>query len=207
MTIQVIGAGLGRTGTHSQKLALEHLLGGTCHHMFEVDKRREQIPVWAAAARGEMPNWHEFLQDFSAIVDWPGCSFWPELMEAYPDALVLLSIRDYEKWYESASQTIFYEPDESKPDEDGFNEMWLEITGRRFSTDFRNKEAMIAAATAHNDRVMAEVPAERLLVWQISEGWEPICERLGLPVPDIPFPRSNTRQEFLDKYDPERDSS
>lgn len=204
MTIQVIGAGLGRTGTNSQKLALEHLLGGTCHHMFEVDQRRNQIPIWTAAARGQMPDWHTFLQDFTAIVDWPGCAFWPELMEAYPEALVLLSVRDYEKWYESASQTIFTEPDSDEPDEDGFNEMWFEITGRRFSSAFQDKQAMIAAAKTHNEQVMGQVPAERLLVWQISEGWGPICERLGLLVPEIPFPHTNSRQQFWDKFDPDR---
>ncbi len=204
MTIQVIGAGLGRTGTNSQKLALQHLLGGTCHHMFEVGQHRDQIPIWTAAARGDMPDWHKFLQDFSAIVDWPGCSFWPELMHAYPDALVLLSVRDYDQWFESASQTIFEPMEVSDPADAAFEEMWLEITGRRFSTDFQNKRAMITAAKAHNERVIAEVPAERLLVWQVTEGWGPICERLNLPVPSIPFPRSNSRQEFWDKYDPGR---
>ena len=207
MTIKVIGAGLGRTGTNSQKLALEYLLGGTCHHMFEVDQRRYEIPTWTAAARGQMPNWHQFLKNYTAIVDWPGCAFWPELMQAYPEALVLLSTRDYERWWESASQTIFEPFDATEPEDARFEEMWQAVTTRHFTNDLQNKEAVIAAAKRHNEQVIAEVPAERLLVWQVNQGWEPLCKRLELPVPDIPFPHANSRQEFWDKYDPDRASN
>ena len=93
MTFRVVGAGLGRTGTHSLKLALEQLLGGPCYHMSETFGRPADIPVWHAAANGQMPDWPTFLADYTATVDWPACAFWRPLADEYPDAIVLLSTR------------------------------------------------------------------------------------------------------------------
>ena len=107
MTIQVVGAGLGRTGTNSLKLALEHLLGGPCYHMVEVFGRPGDAEVWADAYEGRPPDWHEFLRDFRAVVDWPAVSFWADLATAFPDAVILLSVRDADAWWTSASNTIF----------------------------------------------------------------------------------------------------
>src|SRR5687768_4747018 len=107
MGLKVVGAGLGRTGTHSLKEALERLLGGPCYHMIEVFGRPDDIPTWHAAANGEMPPWNEFLAEFHAAVDWPAAAFWPELSEANPEAIILLSTRDTEGWWRSADQTIF----------------------------------------------------------------------------------------------------
>ncbi len=199
MALRVVGAGLGRTGTTSLKLALEQLLGGKCHHMFEVDENREQIPVWTAAANGTMPDWKRFLSGYVALVDWPGASFWPELTEAFPDALVLLSVREPESWYKSASETIFKDdPEEGS----SFDEMWRTIIRTRFCDDLANKDKVIAAMHAHNAAVEAAIPEERLLRWQAGDGWEPICTALGVPVPDTPFPHTNTKKQFLAKNDP-----
>jgi hypothetical protein len=107
MTLRVVGAGLGRTGTHSQKLALERLLGAPCYHMIETFGRPDDIPVWHRAVDGELPDWSEFLSDYAAAVDWPVCAFWRELSDEFPDALVLLSTRDPDSWWASASNTIF----------------------------------------------------------------------------------------------------
>jgi len=195
MALRVVGAGLGRTGTASLKKALEHLLGGSCHHMFEVSDHREQVPVWADAAEGRMPDWHDFLKDYVALVDWPGASFWPELSAAYPDALVLLSVREGENWYNSAIETIFKDdPEES----DDFDRMWRAIVRNRFCDDFHNKDRMIAAMEAHNDAVRTVIPSERLLEYRAGDGWEPLCHALNLPVPDIPYPHTNTKKEFLE---------
>ena len=196
MTLQVVGAGLGRTGTASLKLAFEQLLGGKCHHMFEVGENRDQIPVWTAAANGTMPNWDQFLKDYVALVDWPGASFWPELTEAYPDALVLLSVREPESWYKSASETIFTD---AADDGSSFDEMWRTICRNRFCDDLANKDKVIAAMEAHNAAVEAAIPQERLLRWQAGDGWEPICAALGVPVPKEPFPHTNTTKQFLAK--------
>lgn len=200
MTLRVVGAGVGRTGTNSQKLALEHLLGGTCHHMFEV-KTPEHMAGWEAAAKGTMPDWHTFLADYTALVDWPGASFWPELSEAFPDALVLLSVREGESWYNSAIETIFKEEDDDDETSEAFESMWEAIRAHRFPVDVHDKAATIAAMEAHNAAVIAAIPPERLLVWPTRSGWEPICEALDLPVPDIPFPHKNTKKEFLAKKD------
>src|SRR5258706_12215987 len=107
MTLQVVGAGVGRTGTHSLKLALEQLLGGRCHHMMEMFGNESQIAGWTEAIEGRPVDWNALLSEFTALVDWPGASFWPELHAANPDALVLLSVRDPEGWYKSASNTSF----------------------------------------------------------------------------------------------------
>jgi len=194
MTLRVVGAGLGRTGTKSLKTALEHLLGGTCHHMAEVIANPAEIPQWHAAARGEAIDWHALMDPYVAQVDWPGASFWPELSAAFPDALVLLSVREGESWYGSASETIFLDQDDDPP---GFMPMWHAIRESRFPVETTDKAATIAAMEAHNAAVIADIPPERLLIWPTGAGWEPICTALGLPVPDIPFPHTNTKKEFL----------
>src|SRR5688572_21860928 len=107
MSLQVVGAGLGRTGTHSLKLALEHLLGGRCHHMIEVIQNPEQVPYWQSAAEGNMPDWNEVFKGYVASVDWPSSAFYKEISDAFPDAKVLLSTRDAESWWNSANETIF----------------------------------------------------------------------------------------------------
>src|SRR5579862_9203465 len=107
MELAVVGAGVGRTGTHSLKLALEQLLGAPCHHMTEVLAHPDQVPAWIEAIDGGRVNWSALLASYTSLVDWPGASFWPELVAANPGALVLLSVRDPESWYRSASNTIF----------------------------------------------------------------------------------------------------
>src|SRR6266851_944861 len=108
MGLQVVGAGLGRTGTMSLKLALEQLLDGRCYHMFETFSRPDDGPVWVAASQGEMPDWNTFLTEYDAVVDWPACDFWQEMSDANPDALVLLSVRESaDAWWKSADATIF----------------------------------------------------------------------------------------------------
>lgn len=192
MTPQVVGAGVGRTGTLSLKLALERLLGGTCHHMVEVFDRPEQVAGFTAAIDGETVDWPALLQDFSAIVDFPGSLFWAELAAAFPDAKVLLSTRDAEGWYRSASHTIFVADESPSP--------WMQAMERGFSDFFGadpgDQAAMIAAFERHNAAVRAAVPPDRLIDWTPGDGWGPICEGLGLPVPDEPFPRTNTTAEF-----------
>ncbi len=106
MTIQVVGAGLYRTGTKSLKAALEVLLGRPSYHMAEVFIHPEHVATWHNAALGNMPNWHEFLKNYDATLDAPAAYFWPEISSAFPNALVLLSVRSEESWWQSASQTV-----------------------------------------------------------------------------------------------------
>lgn len=196
MGLQVVGAGVGRTGTHSLKLALEQLLGGRCHHMLEVMEHQEQIPGWIDAIEGRPVDWSALLADYRCLVDWPGASFWPEVLAANPDALVLLSVRDPERWYRSASNTIFGAFDQVPP----VLVPWMTAVRRlmhdRFSDRFDDATAMIDAYERHNAAVRRQVPPGQLLEWTPDDGWEPICERLSLPVPADPFPATNTTDEF-----------
>ena len=199
MTIHVVGAGLGRTGTHSLKVALEQLLGGTCHHMVEVFQHPEQAPVWQAAAEGTMPDWHEFLAGYTATVDWPAAAFWPELSAAFPDAVVLLSVRDPDAWYTSARNTILL-PLTGAAEKPSGDDAWADMIGammrNRFTDRLDDAEAAKAAFVTNNERARAEVDPDRLVVWEASDGWGPICAALDLPVPDEPFPLTNTTAEF-----------
>jgi hypothetical protein len=193
MTIKVVGAGLGRTGTHSLKLALEQLLGGRCYHMIEVFGLPEHEPLWTAAARGNPPDWAEMLADFTAIVDWPGGSFWPELSAAFPDAPVLLSTRSPESWWESAHNTIFQALSQVP---EGIPEMIEAIFSARFTMELDNPQACMDAFERHNAEVRASVPAGRLFEWSPGDGWGPLCEMLGVSEPSEPFPHVNTTEEF-----------
>jgi hypothetical protein len=196
MALQIVGAGVGRTGTHSLKVALEQLLGGTCHHMLEIFGRPDQVEGFTAAIDGKPTDWSALLSDFTAMVDFPGSLFWREIAAANPDAPILLSTRDAHDWYRSASNTIFLSFDKVPPE----LAPWMEAVRRglrdRFSDQFDDEDAMIAAYDRHNAEVRAEVPADRLIDWTPSDGWDPICAALGLPVPADPFPLTNTTSEF-----------
>ena len=197
MGLQVVGAGHGRTGTYSQKLALETLLGAPCYHMREVFTRDADVGVWHRAAGGAMPDWKEFFEGYSAAVDWPVALFWEEIAAAFPEALVLLSVRDPEEWWTSASSTIFnFEKQTLDP---GFQKMVSAITDARFTPDYLDRDLSIAAYNAHNQRVRDTIPKDRLVEYSVEQGWEPLCEALKLSVPDLPFPVSNTSKEWADR--------
>ena len=201
MTLKVIGAGVGRTGTHSLKVALEQLLGGSCHHMIEVFAHAdEEVPIWTAAIQGEPVDWQGLFGPYTAQVDWPGASFWPELSEAFPEALVLLSVRDPEEWYESATNTIFGGMRGGAHGGDAWMAAMLRLLDERFSSDLGDRAAMIDAFERHNDLVRSTIPRVRLLEWNPGDGWDPICKRLGLAVPDEPFPVTNTTAEFRARF-------
>jgi hypothetical protein len=196
--LQVVGAGVGRTGTHSLKLALERLLGGRCHHMVEMFGDTEAIAGWTAAIEGQPTDWRALLDPYVALVDWPGASFWPELTATYPDALVLLSVRPAEEWYRSASNTIFLAFDHMPPEVAPWMEAVRKLMHDRFDDRHDDPVAMMEAFERHNDAVRAAIEPERLLEWSPGDGWEPLCDRLGLPVPAEPFPVTNTTSEFRD---------
>ena len=194
--LKVVGAGVGRTGTHSLKIALEQLLGGTCHHMVEVFAHPDEVPVWTDAIDGKSIDWPALMQGYRAQVDWPGGSFWPELSAANPDALVLLSTRDPELWFTSCTNTIFGGLRMMADGGDQWMAAMLRLFKDRFSDQLDDRDAMVAAYEKHNDAVRAAIPKERLLEWTPTDGWEPICERLGVAVPSEPFPVTNTTKEF-----------
>jgi len=200
MPLQVVGAGLGRTGTHSLKLALEQLLGTRCYHMIEVFGRPDDIRVWQRAIDGEPPDWRAFFADFGAAVDWPVAGCWAEISAAFPDALVLLSTRDTDEWWASASHTIFDVARRGEPPDDPVMVELVAMIGdmfdRRFTPGWRDEATAKAAYEEHNRTVRAAVPGDRLLEWHPGDGWAPICAALEVPVPSEPFPHVNTTSEF-----------
>ena len=211
MTLRVVGAGLGRTGTNSLKLALEQLLGAPCYHMFEIlFGHAEHLPVWRRAVRGELPDWDRFLAGYAATVDWPAMTFWPELAAANPDALVLLSLRESpEAWWRSADRTILEAarltpPPGGDPVAAGVHDLFIECMEARFTDRWRHPDEVMAAYQRHNDAVRRAVPSDRLIEWRTGDGWGPLCQGLGVAVPDEPFPHVNTTDEFrlMARFDP-----
>ena len=197
MGLKVVGAGLGRTGTHSLKVALEQLLGGTCYHMVEVFPRPEHVPLWHAAILGEQPDWEEMLQGFTATVDWPAAAVWADLHRAFPDSVVLLSLRDDPAaWWRSFSQTILevMQRGPAQPD-DQWYAMSVDML-RRFTPDYADEGAAIAAYEAHNQAVRESVEPGRLIEWRPKDGWGPLCRGLGISEPEEPFPHVNTTDDF-----------
>lgn len=199
MTLRVVGAGLGRTGTLSLKLALERLLGAPCYHMTEVFAHPEHVALWHAAARGEPVDWQALFEGYASAVDWPVGSFWPEVSQAFPDALIVLSTRSAESWWQSASQTIF--PFSARAAGTPWHAMWMELAKNRFTTRLDDRAAAIAAYERHNADVCARAPRARLLEWTAKDGWGPLCRALGVPVPDEPFPHANSTEEFLGRFE------
>ncbi|MEE2984191.1 MAG: sulfotransferase [Pseudomonadota bacterium] len=193
MTLRIIGAGIGRTGTTSLKVALEKLLGAPCYHMHEVISRPQDVPLWHAAAEGRMPDWHALFDGYAAAVDWPASSFWPEIHAAFPDAKIILSERDSEAWWRSMSNTIV--PATLSADND-WRRMIDALFKSRFISAIEDKNACIAAYEANNVRVRATAPASHLVTWRAEQGWGPICAALDLLVPDEPFPHVNTTSDF-----------
>lgn len=195
MTLRLVGAGVGRTGTESLKLALERLLGGRCYHMLEVLAHPESVGYWASAGRGQMPDWDEVFDGYVAAVDWPVAAYWPELSEAYPDAPVLLSTRaSAEEWYRSASQTIFAIDPSKMPG--SADPAFVQGMFSRFTFELDNPQAAMEAYESHNRKVRESVEPGRLIEWQPGDGWAPLCKALGVAEPDEPFPHVNTTEMF-----------
>jgi hypothetical protein len=196
VALKVVGAGVGRTGTHSLKLALEQLLGGPCYHMMEVFGRPDDIPRWQAAVDGHPGPWDDIMGSYVAAVDWPASAFWEPLSAANPDAVILLSTRSSaDAWYESAHNTIFEGIERMELGNPEWVRMVEGMLGQ-FTPDITDAVATKAAYERHNAHVRATAPADRLLDWKPGDGWEPICAALKLPVPDTPFPHVNTTDEF-----------
>ncbi|WP_226574540.1 sulfotransferase family protein [Acuticoccus sediminis] len=201
MPLHVIGVGLGRTGTYSLRIALETLGFGPCFHMEEVARNLPvQLPLWNDVMDGK-PDWPTIYAGYESAVDWPTACFYRELNAAYPDARFILGVRDPRSWAESFGETIHKITFDADAPPERFRE-WLAMVRRVILRSGipadADKDALAAAFVAHNDAVKAAIPADRLLVYAVKDGWEPLCAFLGLPVPKEPFPRTNNREEFWD---------
>lgn len=199
MALQIIGAGLGRTGTLTLKTALEQLGFAPCHHMVEVFANPAQVPFWLRAAKREAVDWEEVFRDYRASVDWPSAHFYAALAARYPDAKVILTRRDPHRWFESMSDTILKamraRGDGPAPDDHPMRFADIIIAERTFGRDF-SEANVIAAFERHNAEVQRIIPSDRLLVFEAAQGWDPLCDLLGVAAPDVPFPRTKSREEF-----------
>ena len=198
-TLQVIGAGFGRTGTASMRDALVRLGFGPCDHMRENFEHPERFALWAEALRckdaGEPTDWRPLLDGFRAVMNWPGAYFWRELTATHPQAKVILTIRDPERWYGSIQATIFSLPEEQ------LSAVAREIDRKRtFNDRLTDRAHCQAVFTRHNQAVCETIPPDRLLVFDVKEGWGPLCAFLDVPLPeDDPFPRVNEAATFQDE--------
>ncbi|HEU4616409.1 MAG TPA: sulfotransferase [Gammaproteobacteria bacterium] len=195
MPLELIGAGLGRTGTLSLKLALEQLGFGPCYHMVEVFSRPTRTRDWIQAADGEL-EWETVFEGYVATVDYPGCVFWRELSERYPKAKVLLTVRDPDSWFESTQSTIFSPRNVERLAHSPLREFFDKTVKRDYGDRLHDRAFMTEEFARHNAEVQRSIASERLLVYEVSQGWEPLCAFLGVPVPNAAFPKANTREDF-----------
>ncbi len=199
--MQIIGAGVGRTGTHSLKLALNQLGLGPCHHMEEVlSNMPSQVPLWSRAVDGS-PDWEAIFGGYESAVDWPTAGFFRELLQAYPSAKFVLTHRSPETWADSFSETIYKvlaEKDRMPPEIREWLQMCEAVIAKSGFPPGLSRDELIDAFVLHNEAVKATVPANQLLVFEVKDGWAPLCAFLGVSTPDEPFPRTNNRTEFWD---------
>lgn len=200
--LKILGAGLGRTGTTTLKTALDMLSYGPCYHMSEVFGNPEHIAIWDAALDGDPVDWDSLFAGYPAAVDYPAAHFWQQLADYYPDAKIILTARDPDEWYRSASKTIFAM---LKTDAEGMPEQIAMqnrmarkmVFGQFLQGGIEDPEHAKKSFVAHNELVRQTLPAERLLDYDVSQGWRPLCEFLGCDIPDEQFPHLNTTTEFV----------
>lgn len=202
-TLRIIGAGFGRTGTLSLRQALERLGYAPCDHMQENFAHPERFALWGGAYRqklaGAAIDWRPLLNGYQAILDWPGVYFWRELCTAHPEARVILTVRDADRWVDSMQSTILalHQTLASTDDPVMSGAIFIDDT---FSQRFDDRDHLKAVYIRHNQEVQNTVPADRLLVFDVGDGWEPLCAFLDLPVPLEPFPRINSAAEFREEH-------
>lgn len=204
MGLQVIGSGFGRTGTMSMKVALEQLGYLKTHHMEYVLKNADQRAYWHDVATGGTPDWVKIFDGYQASVDFPSASYYKELLAAFPDAKVVHTVRDADRWYKSASETIYamgqaspawaqkFIPFVRKNKEMVNGAVWNRVFHGRFEDEACAKQVF----RDYTEQVKADIPADKLLIFEVKDGWEPLCTFLGKEVPDTDFPHVNDSASF-----------
>lgn len=199
MSIDIIGLGVGRTGTYSLRMAINRLSYGPCHHMEEVLKQMDvQVPLWSETLKGNM-NWSAIYDGYKSAVDWPTAAFYRALIKEYPSAKFILTERSPESWADSFGSTIYKllaGRAQAPAKMHDWLEMVTEVVTRTGFPQGLDRDGLMKGFKAHNQAVKETIPEEQLLVYQVKEGWEPLCKFLDEPVPDEPFPRTNNREEF-----------
>jgi hypothetical protein len=208
MSLKIIGSGFGRTGTMSLKAALEILGFGPCYHMEEVIKRPSHIKLWQQIGHNQPVPWPRIFSRFQATVDFPASIFYRELLDLYPEAKVIHTVRDAQRWYESTTATIYpaanYFPawvPRFVPPLHRFVDMQERLIWQRvFNGRFPNRAYAIQRFHDYTEEVKQHVPPEKLLIFQVKDGWEPLCAFLDVPVPDRPFPHVNDRETMRRRF-------
>ena len=200
--MQLVGAAFGRTGTKSLKAALEMLGLDPCHHMYEVRVGPGQLAHWQRAARGEAMDWAEVFKDYQACVDWPSARYWREIAATFPEAKVLLTVRDPDSWFDSVQRTILplmrnHENLDTEIRRQRMAMAYDVIVRQTFDERMDDREHATRIYRDYMDDVKRSVDPGRLIVYEIGSGWEPLCAGLGMPVPDKPFPKTNTSEQFV----------
>jgi hypothetical protein len=202
MSLSIIGSGFGRTGTKSLKDALEQLGFGPCHHMHEILEHPEQVAHWQALARGEAPDWDVVFSGYLSQVDWPGAHYWRELAHAFPDAKVVHTVRPEDRWWASFSRSIaklshVYPDLDLPPHAKDILDAWTVFAGKpTFGDGIEDRDTALAAFRLRTEQVRAAIAADRLLVFAVAQGLQPLCDFLGVAVPDRPFPHHNLGADF-----------
>ena len=206
--MKVFGAGFGRTGTMSLKIALEKLGTGPCYHMREVITHPSHIKLWYDISLGEDPNWNRLFSGFNSAVDFPVCLFYEQLINKFPDAKFILTLRDFDTWYISTANTIYKVPSILPDWFKGVvypirifiamqvNLIWVGL----FKNNFSDRESTKLIYYEHIESVKKIIPTDKLLIYNVKEGWGPLCEFLDVEVPGIPFPKVNDTAEMLRKF-------
>lgn len=198
MSLKVIGAGMGRTGTMSLKLALERIGFGPCYHGSDLVSKPADWPHWQDAIDGQLGHFEEIFRDYASVTDAPGWFFFRQLSDIYPDAKVILTVRDPDGWFESTQETVLSDrigamlTKAPKPLFSIVHTMFLRRAGPRM----HDRDYMIDWFERHNEDVCRAIKPERLLIYEAAQGWAPLCRFLGVPVPEEPFPRSNERKHL-----------
>lgn len=201
MALEVIGAGPGRTATFSLKFALEHIGFGPCYHMSEVFRSaRRNVQLWQDAG-DDNPDWDAIFEGYRSTTDFPASTYWRELSEHFPDAKVVLTVRDPDSWFDSVSETIMSPRMLSSLTGSAVESMFKSTYLRPYGNKVTDRAFMTDWYASYNQQIIDTLPAERLLVFHPKEGWEPLCNFLGADVPDVPFPRVNSRDELGGKSD------
>jgi hypothetical protein len=206
MPLKVVGSGLGRTGTKSTQTALNMLGFGPCHHMVEVFRNPASMQQWIDASEGR-PDWDAIFKDYSSMVDYPGAAYWRELAAFYPDAKVLHTVRDPDKWFDSTQSTIFTPDSNTRSNGDDTQSRFFRSFTGPMRDHLDDRAFMTAHFRAHTEAVKAAIPADRLLIYEVGEGWDRLCKFLGVPVPEEPYPSENSRAEFMARQQAAREAA
>ncbi|WP_341720570.1 sulfotransferase [Micromonospora sp. FIMYZ51] len=212
--MEVIGVGFGRTGTASLKQALDILGYGPTYHTREILKDPGRLAGWRRAVDGEPVDWNAIFDGYRSTVDWPAAAFWRELVDRYPEAKIILTVRDPVQWHRSCMRTIFMAYRQGRVSRTmvalmqiplrladrrlaAFNPIFDGVFRRHFGDGpIHDEKYAVEVFEKHVRDVIDTVPAEKLLVYRPAEGWPTLCKFLGVGVPIVAFPHDNDQQAF-----------